>query len=158
MDIMHKFKQLFLGLLVIIGGLWSPQNLQAFNAEPPCFKDLEENFFRDDLVLQALSLQYNWYSQGQWALIVRGLHDRSRDIPYMLERRASLARPSPLEYPFQYEQASKLLFEILFEVFHQVMIESGITNEGIINSMFKYIRDQQANRINACLGTKPSTL
>lgn len=147
-------KQKFL-LFVIFCGVTS---LHAYNDEPACFRDLQVNFFRPDLVATALSL--NKVSQSAWQPIQNQLIIQSAYVPRIIHDRAqSMGLQNPLEYPFNAPLATKLLWEVLYGVFTEVLQSSNVTslNSGTvmtaenIQDMFEYIRLEQASNLDACL-------
>ena len=126
--------------------------------EKPCFQELQTDFFRPDLVMEALSV--HTVVQNQWYLITQSLTKRSKDIPNLLRERARHmelnGERNPLLYPFQPENADKLLNEVLMEVFIAVLKDSNVTEPPFnIKEMFNYIRNKQAERIKDCLGIDP---
>ena len=137
-------------------------SLQAqYLDEKPCFSELQTDFFRPDLVMEALSI--HTVVQNQWMLITQKLKDRSKDIPNLLRDRARRmelnGERNPLLYPFQAANADKLLNEVLMDVFVNVLKESNVTQPPFnIHEMFNYIRNKQADRIKACLGLDPQEL
>lgn len=130
-------------------------NLQAYNAQPSCLQDLEVNFFNPKLVNEALSL----YSidMNTWPLINQELKRRAQGIPSIMKKRTDSMSPSPLEYPFQPLITGEILRQVLLETFTGVFtdfrLSSGvIASDDNIREMFGYIRRQQKDRIEACLG------
>lgn len=138
----------FLCVVILFGN-----SLSAFLAEPRCYQDLEVNFFREDIVSQALSLHN--VAQGGWYAITQQLKERSRDIPKTIHERAARLGRNPLSYPFQAKEAAELLRQVLWEVFYTVIEQSPVIsqiNPSDIPSMFAYIRQQQAAKLKACFG------
>lgn len=126
----------------------------VFNDESPCFKDLQTNFFRADIVMEALSLQ--GVVQNQWVLITQKLNESSRNVPQLLKHKADAlelaGQVNPLLYPFQPEGADRLLNGILMQIFINVLRESNVTDENMIREMYAYIRNKQSDRLKACYG------
>lgn len=130
-------------------------NAQLYIAEKPCFKELQTEFFRPDLVMQALSLQGVY--ENQWTLIAQKLKDRSRDVPKLLQEKATrlelTGQRNPLLNPFQPAATDQLLNEILMDIFTNVLKESNVTDPPFnIRAMFGYIRSKQSAKIKACYG------
>jgi hypothetical protein len=126
--------------------------------EKPCFQELQTDFFRPDLVMEALSI--HTVVQSQWLLITQSLKAKSKDIPSLLREKARRmelnGERNPLLYPFQPVNADKLLNEVLMEIFVDVLKDSNVTQPPFnIKEMFAYIRNKQAERIKACLGLDP---
>lgn len=125
-------------------------HVHAYDDSPSCFKDLQTNFFSYDAVAQALSMHYT--QQGQWQLYYTAIKDRAKYVPDILKARAAKMDPNPLEHPFQAKAAEELLEQVLYDVFYDAMIYNGYTNQSSIRDMFHYIRQQNAYRIQQCLG------
>lgn len=133
--------------------LWIP--LYSYDDTPNCFKELETNFFQPDVVIQALSINQGYVDyQNRWVPINNELKRRSQDVPSMVKRKADQMTPSPLEYPFQPEAASQLLWEALYEVFNSVMHDYAIYDQALIRNMFNYIRAQQEQKLTSCFNVK----
>lgn len=138
-------------LFLILGVFLCCTNGYAtFNDAPACFKQLQTDFFRPNFVVRALSLHI--VPQSQWDIITRALQERSKRIPEILRQRSGHMRHSPINYPFQPNEALTMLLQLLFETFQQVMRENYVTNPSDIEGMFKYILSRQADHIRACLG------
>lgn len=120
----------------------------AYNDSPSCYKELQTHFFRQDLVLQALSMHF--IGQSQWTPINNALQEATKAVPQMVKEQAVRMPRNPLENPFQAKEAEELLRKILFEVFEAVLHQYGVTNPGDIREMFEYIEQQQAGRIKSC--------
>lgn len=122
---------------------------------PPCFQDLELNFFKYEIVTQAFSMHR--IGQSQWTTLMSGLQSRSREVPALMQAQASRMNPNPLGYPFQPLIAKNALKQVLFLVFRQVMLENHITevtNQIAVQQMFEHIWSSQRSRMVSCLGTE----
>jgi hypothetical protein len=125
----------------------------AFEDIPPCYKELQTNFFRYDLTSQAFSLHR--IGQSQWQTLVSQLEQRSKVVPQLVEAEAKQLNPNPLERPFQIENAVEILRRALFLVFRQVLLENYallVTNEVAIREMFEHIWFNQQGALVKCLG------
>ncbi|HEV8052578.1 MAG TPA: hypothetical protein VGP47_08785 [Parachlamydiaceae bacterium] len=117
---------------------------------PPCYKQLEVNFFNSTFVNEALSLHS--VSQSNWALINTELQNNLKQVPEMVKERAKKMDPNPFGTPFQPQEASKLLRRVLLEVFSATLANFQITNQGKVEEMFRYIRERQSQRLLSCFG------
>lgn len=129
--------------------------LQAYDASPSCYKDLELNFFQRAVVSQALNLHR--VDQGAWTPIVQILQETSKRVPALIKAKALRLSPNPFDPVFIPELARQLLEETLFEVFSGVMISYNPyqqlkINGGDIQDMFNYILNSQAKRMERCFG------
>lgn len=123
----------------------------AITAEAPaCYRDLEVNFFRQNLVNEALSLHA--VSQSNWALINTELQRNVKRVPEMIKDRAKKMDPNPFGTPFQSHAASELLQQVLLQVFSETLAIFHITNQAKIEEMFQYIRERQSQRLVSCFG------
>lgn len=122
---------------------------------PPCYKDLEVNFFNPTLVNEALSLHS--ISQSNWTLINTELQNNLKRVPELVKERAKKMNPNPFGNPFQPQEASKLLREVLLEVFSETLAGFQITNQGKVQEMFRYIRERQSQRLLSCFGAEEET-
>jgi len=121
------------------------------NAEtPPCYKDIESNFFRVDFVSEALSIHS--VPQSNWSLINIELQKNIKEVPSMVRARANRMRPNPFGTPFQPQEASELMRQVLLEIFSNTLATFHITNQQKVEEMFQYIRQRQSQRMLACFG------
>jgi hypothetical protein len=132
---------------------WNGSGLKAVENIPPCFADLEVNFFNYTLLAQAFSM--NRISQSLVSSILTDLQQRSQQVPALVRDQARALIPNPLEYPFQVPTATALLKRTLHAVFRQSIIVNYAlqgTNETAIGTMFEYIWFNQSQRLVQCLG------
>jgi hypothetical protein len=144
---MAKFLAIFLFFLTLLG----IQPVSAWDDSPPCFRQLELNFFREKYVREALSFHEN-ISQGIWTPIVTALRAKSKEIPGIVKEKARRMERDPLDHPFQPEPAAQLLRNTLYEEFTKVLYNFQITNTWIIQDMFRYITHKYADEIQRCFG------
>lgn len=116
--------------------------------EDRCFRDIEDSFFNERFVFEAMSLR-NVY-QSQWTPIYSMLRDRARSVRSIVQKKARNITPNPLS-PYDKKEAAAVLKQTLYDVFADVMRYYGI-GEIDIRGMFKYISDQQRGRLRACFG------
>jgi|694.fasta_scaffold01263_29 hypothetical protein len=122
---------------------------------PPCFSQIESEFFNYTVVAQAFANSN--VQQSSWQPIYNQLQQNVRYVPAMVEQAAAQMNPNPLN-PFQPLVAAELLRRVLYKIFHDTVIANSylITNRTIsesdINLMFMYIRAQQSNLFSACFG------
>jgi hypothetical protein len=140
MEIGKRLLQIALGLLVTAE--------IAVADVPACYRDLELNFFRPNLVNETLSMHA--ISQSNWALINEELRRHTRRVPEMVRARAKQMNPNPLGSPFDSEIALQLLQQVLLEVFSETLSLFHITNQSKVEEMFQYIREQQIERLTSC--------
>jgi len=136
-------------------GLWLVALLffvaAAAHAEaPPCYKDLELNFFRTDLVNEALSLHK--IPQSNWNLINYELKNRVKRVPEMIKQRAKKMDPNPLATPFLPELAQQLLDSVLIDIFQETLSVFHLNNTEQTKEMYNYIREKQKQRMISCFG------
>ena len=123
----------------------------AFDKRPPCYLDLERNFFNMGAVIQAMSMQM--VPQGQWDPIVRSLTEAQRALPSIVEDRARRLPRNPFYPEFVPDVAKDLLISSAFEIFNRVVYFNGFTNTVSIRTMFDYAISQDA-RFNYCFPQK----
>lgn len=123
---------------------------------PACYRDLELNFFRPNIVNETLSMHS--ISQSNWNLINQELSRRVRRVPEIVRVRAQHMDPNPLGTPFDSEAALQLLQQVLLEVFSETLSVFHITNQSKVEEMFQYIREQQIERFTSCNPNKAGTL
>lgn len=127
--------------------------LSAFDASPPCYKNLQTHFFQPLIVTEALSL-YN-INQGAWTPIIQNLNEASKKIPRIIQEKSNRMNPNPLSPVYLPELAEELLTNTLFEVFVDIITtynfpQGGSVNGQNVDSMFKYLLDKQKNEWDRC--------
>lgn len=123
----------------------------TFVADPlPCFKDLQVNFFQDEIVNQALNF-YN-VPQGLWLQITIDLKQLSRDVPARMKKKTARMVRNPLAYPLQRAEAAVILRDTLFEVCSEVLRMHYITERPTVDYIFDYIFMRQVPKMIPCLG------
>lgn len=111
--------------------------LVAMDARPPCFKQLERDFFQFKTVGEALGL---WnVPQGQWNYIIKTLQSRAVEADAIIVKKARQLNPNPLERPFQPDVARDLIRDTMAQIFERVLLESGFYDTVSIGRMFDYI-------------------
>jgi len=134
-----------------------PMFLSAFEDIPPCYRDMQTTFFKPELVSQAISTRVGYYQQqNTWILITQELTRRSQNIPQIVKFKADQFRPSPLEFPFNAQLASQILFDTQYELFSSVLKSYGINDDTDITAMFNFIRGSQEPMLRQCLGLPPA--
>jgi len=123
---------------------------------PPCFRDLQTNFFSYEVMSGAFFL-YNVH-QSDWQPLYQAVQSNAALVPSIVQAKAARKIPNPL-YPFQPQVAVQILLEAEFEIFAGVMRNYQSTqlyiNDSLIRQMFNYIRERQNDRIARCLGLRP---
>ena len=123
----------------------------AANAEiPPCYRDLERNFFRTDLLNETLSMHSVY--QSSWSLIGAALQRNMKNVPELIRERAKKMDPNPFAPVFHSKEAAYLLRQVLFEVFSLTLAQFQITNQDKAMEMFQYILNKQSQRFMSCFG------
>lgn len=135
-------------ILLAVVAFTSPLAAQA--GAPPCYKNIEANFFRPEHVSEALSLHS--VSQSNWSLINAELQQQMKRVPNMVRERADRMDPNPFGAPFQPQAAVEILRQVLLEVFSGTLALFNINNQQKIEEMFQYIRQRQGQRMLACFG------
>lgn len=144
----------FLGVLAMSAAFLSiPLLVDAYDASPRCYHDLQVHFFRPELVQQALSMHH--VPQSVWAPITQVLNGESARIPGYLRDKARKMKDNPLDPVFQPEVALALLEDTLLEVFSFALMpymnyQAVIINQGDVQDMFQYIRKKQEKTFIKC--------
>lgn len=138
-------------IFALVFGILLHFDVMAYNDEPACFREIETTFFSYDVLAQALSLHH--VDPSQWEPIYQKLQERSKQVPEAVRSRVANDIKSPLDYPFNAKEAVKIMYQVLYEMFTQVLREVNITNESDYTGMFLYMRKKQADKIRSCLGT-----
>jgi len=143
--------KLYLRIFIIISTfLLYFSNLTANSDPSDCYKDLQLNFFQEELVYQALSIYR--IPQGLWARISGDLKSRSSQIPGRMRQATARLVPNPLDYPMQKEFASKLLKKTLMNVFYETMSQYQVNERPTADFAFDYIFAQQLPKFIDCFG------
>lgn len=128
--------------------LFFTPDLSAYDARPPCYKDLERNFFSYKNTSEALAL---WkVQQPQWDPLIKVLQDRQREAETVIHKKAQLLRPNPLEAPFQADVARDLLKQTMYQIFLRCVLENGFFDTASIDKMFEFIWTHES-RLKMCL-------
>lgn len=135
--------------------LFMASSLNAYDASPRCYRELQTSFFDSRIVMEALSLHY--VPQNTWTPIARALTEQSQQVPQMIRAQSMRMQPNPLDPVFLPDQAVGLLRSVLLNVFIQVLSSYNFNQESNINqndmqAMFDYISRKQAYRIERCFG------
>jgi hypothetical protein len=126
--------------------------LSAYDATPPCFKEIERTFFNTRTILLALQYFQNDYSfQGAWDPFQRALVGKNSLISGRMRTYAKKMKPSPLEKPFDHKGAVNLLRVVTREFFMEAMKKYQPVIERDWDATFNYIFDTELERINACI-------
>ena len=111
--------------------------LGAYDDRPPCYKQLERDFFHYPIVAEAFSNLR--VPQGQWDPIFKLLVNRQTQLESIIEQKAHARHPDPLQHPFQSDVAADLLHETAFQIFERCLLEGGFYDTVSIRTMFDYI-------------------
>ncbi len=114
-----------------------------------CYRMVEQNFLNGDDLKEAMSLHPE-IDQGQWIPVVNEMRLRAKDVPQIIKRRAQTLHPNPFSHPIQQDAATKLQMQVLYETFHDVMVDNQILNEYIIKEMFNFLKHKQYVRNHKC--------
>ncbi len=147
-------KKIIYSFVLMLGFLFSSP-IFSYDQSPPCYKQLQQSFFREDLLVSGLSL-YS-VNQNMWSNINRDLQAAALNVPSIVESLARAKNPNPLEPVFIPGAAAEILQQALFSVFEGVMRHyaaqglNTVINQNTINGIFRYIWEQQYNQIAACM-------
>lgn len=122
----------------------------AYGEIPSCFKEIEDTFFKEKYVSQAMSMHD--VPRGQWVPINDALQSQQPSIRKLVEERAKKRNPNPLDSPFDPVGAREVLMDILYEVFANTMRNNYVFNEGDIRLMFYFIRSKNLPQLKECFG------
>lgn len=124
---------------------------------PPCFSQVEQNFFNYDVVAQAFS--NNGIPQSAWPVLYAQIQQNVRYVPVMVEQTAARMSPNPLN-PYQPLLAGELLKRVLYKIFFDTMfanrniVTDRQIHESDIRQMFLYIRSRQTLLLSSCFGAE----
>ena len=122
--------------------------LEAYDGRPACYKELERNFFSFHNVGEALAL---WkVPQAMWDPTIKLVQERQKEAESVIEKKARLLKPNPLEHPFQSDVAGDLLKQTMYEIFQRCLLETGFFDTVSILKMFEYIWAHDP-RLSTCL-------
>lgn len=119
---------------------------------PACFKQIEKDFYRTDLVTEALSIQN--VNQTNWAIINYELQKKASTVSQRIRDRSKQLIPNPLE-PYESEGAKALLEEVLQQVLAETLSLFRIDNRAKIGEIYGYIKEKQIDRFNRCFPPTP---
>lgn len=136
-------------IVVLFLGVGTFSGLSAYDDSPKCLREFETDFFPYDILSEALSMSF--IGQSQWTLIYDELKRRNSSIIDQVKAAGRQMRPDPFENPFDPEQAEKVLMQVLFKEFNDVLVLFNVANPLTIRSAFEYIRRRQAPRLKNCL-------
>lgn len=122
----------------------------------PCVLELETQFFLEPIVNRSLSL-YN-VRQELWLPINTRLRQKNLEVSERMKVRTAYMVPNPIEYPMQKAVTAKILKEVLFEVFMEVMREYQIAARPEAKLIFGYIFDEQLPSFIRCFGPEARQL
>jgi hypothetical protein len=121
-----------------------------------CVRDIELNFFDEQLVSEALGLYH--IQQQLWAPISMTLRMKSAEIPGRMKGRTGFLVPNPLEYPMQKWVVAAILKQVLFEIFLETMTTYQVNERPNADFVFDYIFSQQLPRFINCFGEEARRL
>lgn len=125
----------------------------AIEDTPPCFQQLEREFFNRKNVIEALA--FARVQQGVWELIAGDLDQKSGSIHAELKRRAREIKPDPLQRPFNMGQSKKLLEQILLSLLKQSFVKYDVYRENDVLVTFSFLKDRQKRIWHECQVKKP---
>ncbi len=132
-----------------------PLCLAAWDVTPKCYRNLEETFFEEGALFQALSLYR--VPQSTWTPVYYALKRRSKNLHPIIWKRARKMDPNPLQERYLKDPAAKLLEEALIEAFTSVLKSYIFNNKTDIKAMFRYVEEKQVAKIEKCFG-RPTLL
>lgn len=116
----------------------------------PCLLILETHFFQEGIVNQALSL-YN-VRQELWLPINQRLKQKNFEIPERMKVKTAYMVPNPIEYPMNKAVTAKILKEVLYEIFMEVVREYRVGASASPEYIFDYIFSQNLPKFIDCFG------
>lgn len=125
-------------------------SLYGWDASPPSFLKLEESFFNEFYLDQALSLHHVW--QSDWDAINRDLKREGRGIHQLIRIISNRTPGYPIDYPFNTKEMAAILQKVLWDLFVKVMYQHNYTVESDLREIFNYVRGQQIDRLTDCFG------
>ena len=128
-------------------------SLHSFAEIPACFKQIERDFFRADIVSEALSIQN--VGQSNWAIINYELQKRAAKVPERVQERANNLIPNPLNDPYDPVGAQALLEEVLQQVLAETLSLFHIDNRAKIGEIYGFIKAKQIDLFNRCFPIEP---
>ncbi len=149
-------KKLFSFLIVLSNLLFISSVCSVTPDSVACFKDLQINFFQENLVSQALSL-YN-IPQGLWGPISLTLKTTSYQIPERMKKLTANMVPNPIEYPMQRGPTAQLLKRVLKDVFYETMKKYQVNERPTADFIFDYIFTKQLPKFVFCFGEEAKSL
>lgn len=120
---------------------------------PPCFHQLEREFFNRKNVIEALS--FAQVQQGVWELIAGDLDQKSGSIHEEVKRKGKDLKNNPLEKPFNMGQAKKLLEQVLLARIKEAFVKYDVYREGDVQVTFNFLKDRQKRIWQECQLKKP---
>lgn len=129
--------------------LEAPMASFAADATPPCLRYIEAHFFEVVALDQALNLYM--VGQSSWNPIKSSLSQKSANLHRLAYSEGKKRRNNPFDYPFQANEAKKIVVDNLFTIFRKTLHEFDVVNEGSIKNMFSYILEAQQENIDRCL-------
>lgn len=115
-----------------------------------CFKDLQTNFFREDIVYEGLS--FYQIPQGLWSPIFQGLQVRSDSVSARMKKKTAFMVPNPIEYPMNREAAVSILKSVLYEIFMETMNDYQANEQPTAAYIFEFIFSKRLPELKACFG------
>lgn len=127
-----------------------PSILLGYDASPPCYKELQLNFFKYEYLGQALS--YHYIPQSDWQATYNDLKQASAAIPSQIKASALRYPRNPLDHPFMTKESAEILRDALYQTFVAVMRRHSFTVESDIQNMFQFIAKSQYSTLQRCFG------
>jgi hypothetical protein len=123
-------------------------SVEAYDMRPPCYVDLERNFFDAGAVTQAMSMQM--VSQGAWQPTVTELMQAQRELESIVNQKARRMNPNPFDPVFIPNVAKQLLLSSAWDMFYRVVYYQGFTKPDGIRTMFDYVVSQNYIKLKHC--------
>ncbi|MBA2727331.1 MAG: hypothetical protein H0U49_04060 [Parachlamydiaceae bacterium] len=143
-------------LFFVMMGITCSSPLYCYDQSPACYKQIQQTFFRQDLLVAGLSL----YSVNQniWLNIYNDLQNGASSVPSIVDNLARAKNPNPLDPVFLPGASAEILQQALFSVFQGVMNKyayeassSTVINQNTIVGIFRYMWEQQYSLLEACI-------
>jgi hypothetical protein len=137
-----------LTLCALFVAVFAPFSAEA--AIPPCYYDLERNFFKSENVIKALSFQQLAITQSMWSGINSEIQRRASNIPALVKARASKMAQNPFAIPYQPEAAGAVFQSVLMDILASSLAQYNVTNPVTVAQIFDYLKQQQIVQWEAC--------
>ncbi len=146
--------KLFFSLLFMAFFFFTP--LAALSSHSTCYKNLQQNFFQEELVYQSLSIYR--IPQGLWGPIAKELKSKSIQVPIRMQQATARLVPNPLQDPMRAMFTAQLLIKVLKNLFYETMTQYQVNERPTADFVFDYILIGQMAKLVDCFGEEAQKL